>query len=535
MSKKVIIRADASPQIGTGHIMRCLALSHGFKENGWETIFVTYCESEEILKRIKDEGYKVHLLQKPDDRDGALLIIADEKPQWVVLDGYHFDTDYQKTIKNHGYKDLVIDDYAHLDRYYADIILNQNFGSEKLNYNTAPNTKMLIGTKYVLLRNEFMQYSDYKREWPDVAKKILLTMGGADPDNYTLKVVKALNLIDISLEVKIVVGVSNPHYESIRTEAGNSRHRMEILQNVHNMAQLMQWADVATSAGGTTLWELSFMGLPSLTCIVTDNQKDAVIALSEAKMHQTIKWIRNCSVQEISDSLKNLMNNRTIREKMSKDTRSLVDGKGVKRILGAMMNKGMRILFLGSKDTNGLSEWLETIGEEVYFTDRKVNSDFVRKYNPDIIISYNYRYILKKDIIDIPPKGVINLHISYLPWNKGAHPNVWSIIDNTQKGVTIHYMDEGIDSGDILLQKEVYIDEKKETLRSSYEKLHGEIQRLFKTNWFRISSGEINPVKQSQEGTLHYKREDQLFSQIIRDRGWDIVISEFKELMSQRV
>jgi methionyl-tRNA formyltransferase len=146
---------------------------------------------------------------------------------------------------------------------------------------------------------------------------------------------------------------------------------------------------------------------------------------------------------------------------------------------------------------------------------------------PEFIVSYNYRYILPKSIIDVVNGQAINLHISLLPYNKGSHPNVWSFLEDTPKGVTIHYIDEGIDTGDILIQREVYIDENRETLKSAYEILHHEIQMLFCENWQNVKNNSLIS-KLHQGGTIHFRREYQYFEPYIREKGWDTPIREFK-------
>lgn len=161
----------------------------------------------------------------------------------------------------------------------------------------------------------------------------------------------------------------------------------------------------------------------------------------------------------------------------------------------------MKILFLGGKLASDLADWLTSQGEEVIYREDKVTTDDVKKVSPDFIISYNYKYIISKEIIDCVRGRAVNLHISLLPWNRGSHPNVWSFLGDTPKGVTIHYINEGIDTGDVILQKEVFIDENKETLKSSYEILHREIQALFKENWNKIKNAEIVSQKQMGGGT----------------------------------
>ena len=149
----------------------------------------------------------------------------------------------------------------------------------------------------------------------------------------------------------------------------------------------------------------------------------------------------------------------------------------------------MKILFLSNNAiSDNLIYWLRNIAkEEVIVYDKPISIEFLKKIKPNFIISYNYRFIVKQEIINYIKNNIINLHISLLPWNKGADPNVWSLLEDTPKGVTIHIIDEGIDTGPILIQKEVYMDESIETLKSSYKKLHREIQELFKIKWNDIN------------------------------------------------
>ena len=152
----------------------------------------------------------------------------------------------------------------------------------------------------------------------------------------------------------------------------------------------------------------------------------------------------------------------------------------------------------------------------------------INQIYPEFIISYNYNHIIRKNILNLLPENhIINLHISLLPWNRGAHPNIWSFLDNTPKGVSIHLIDEGLDTGDILIQKELYIDEKTHTLQSSYDFLHAQIQDLFMENWNKIKNSEITPVAQTGKGTFHYKKDFDKISDLISEKGWNTNIEEF--------
>ena len=141
------------------------------------------------------------------------------------------------------------------------------------------------------------------------------------------------------------------------------------------------------------------------------------------------------------------------------------------------------ILFLGVESCS-ITNYFDKENIKYIFNSNIINSEYVINNNVDIIISYRYRHIIKKDIINLNII-IINLHISLLPWNRGSDPNLWSFLDNTKKGITIHYIDEGLDTGDIIYQKEFYFDYK-ETLVSTYIFLNDEIQKLFITNFDNI-------------------------------------------------
>lgn len=190
----------------------------------------------------------------------------------------------------------------------------------------------------------------------------------------------------------------------------------------------------------------------------------------------------------------------------------------------------MKILFLSNNEiSDNLINWLKnTAKEEIIVCNKPINIEFLKKIKPYFIISYNYRFIIKQGIINYMKSNIINLHISLLPWNRGAYPNVWSFLKNTPKGVTIHIIDEGIDTGPILVQKGVYIDENIETLKSSYEKLHKEIQELFKIKWNDIKNGKLKLTPQDSRGSMHCVKDFKKIEHLISDKGWDIPIKEFK-------
>ena len=349
MNTNLIIRADANTRIGTGHIMRCIALAQAWQDQGGGVTFLSNCESEALRQHIIDEGFRFISIEKPHpdpyDLEHTINTLRQLETRnsklktWLVLDGYHFTPDYQKAVRENGYKLLVIDDMAHLDHYHADILHNQNIHASSLHYSCDEDTVKLLGCEYVLLRREFLKYKDWKREIPDKAKKILVTMGGSDPDNVTLKVIRALNsLNDPDLEVKIIAGPANPNIDSLEKELHLSPFVSYLLHNVSNMPELMTWADLAVTSGGTTVWELAYMGSPCVVGCTTQIEEYLEMGLLKVGLFKTVGRFTEQSVVSLSPILNILLNDSNERRRMMVLGRKMVDGEGYKRILNLTRN-----------------------------------------------------------------------------------------------------------------------------------------------------------------------------------------------------
>ncbi len=331
--------------------MRCIALAQAWQDWGGNVTFLSHCESEALRQRILNEGFEFIAIKEPHPDPGDLTFVLNElsaishQPSaaspWLVLDGYHFTPDYQKTIRDCGYRLLVIDDMAHLDHYHVDILVNQNINAPDLNYSCDKNTIQLLGCDYVMLRREFLEYRNWKREIPEKARKILVTLGGGDPDNVTLKVIEALKLLnDPDLEVKVVVGPSNQHMSSLKKAFHLSPFTFHLLPNaVSSMPSLMAWADMAITAGGSTCWELAFTGVPFLSIILADNQEDISSGLDEAGVAVNFGWCRDLSSEKLRSYLVDLIDDQVARRKQSSMGRQLVDGMGAGRVIESILER----------------------------------------------------------------------------------------------------------------------------------------------------------------------------------------------------
>jgi spore coat polysaccharide biosynthesis predicted glycosyltransferase SpsG len=232
-----------------------------------------------------------------------------------------------------------VDDYGHADHYYADLILNQNSYAHKgLYLNRASYSRLLLGTDYALLRQEFLKWPSRDRKISAQARKILITLGGADPENVTAKVVDAVGQIKIAgLEVIVVTGSNNPNFAALQNSIANDTSDIRLMQNVTDMSELLAWADVAVSAGGTTCWELAYMGLPAVVVILAENQKDIAADLDRAGIVISLKRHTEVTVEHLVDAIFRLIEDRKLRQKMSRRGRELVDGKGSARVVQKLL------------------------------------------------------------------------------------------------------------------------------------------------------------------------------------------------------
>lgn len=182
-----------------------------------------------------------------------------------------------------------------------------------------------------------------------------------------------------------------------------------------------------------------------------------------------------------------------------------------------------KVLFLGPGDSP-LIDWLREQGHEVAQTADRLSASGIAQRRHTFLVSYGYRHILRKDVLDLFPGRAINLHIAFLPWNRGADPNLWSFVEDTPKGVTIHHIDEGVDTGDIIVQRRMEFDAGGETLATSYRKLHELLQALFREHWDDIRHGRCQSVRQTGGGSVHRVSDRERLSHLLTD-GWDTPVS----------
>lgn len=338
----ILIRTDASLQIGTGHLMRCLALAQECRKRGHTPLFVLAMDTP-LIERIKNEGMEVVRIDAErggaDDAEKTINIAHDHEVQWIITDGYAFDVMYGSALRSAGHPVLMIDDYAHLPAYECDLLLNQNIDATEMMYAGKADASLLLGTRYALLRKEFLQHTNRMRVIPKIATNILVSLGGSDPQNATALVLKALDFItETKLKVNLIVGGENPHTGELRETAAHSPHTITFLQNVTDMPSPMAEADLAISAAGSTSWELLSMGLPFITGILAENQVGIARELGNRNLAVNVGWYREITEASLGEKILALLRNPEARRKMSERGKKTVDGRGAERVVEAMLS-----------------------------------------------------------------------------------------------------------------------------------------------------------------------------------------------------
>lgn len=335
----LLIRADAGEKIGSGHFMRCLALAQAWQDAGGEVFHVGTALPPALAARLADERIISTVL---DAVPGSLTDATDTAAltrkcgaDWLVIDGYQFRANYQRAFAGSGARVLVNDDFGSIGEYVADAILDQNLGARENAYaRRGATTQLLLGPRFAMLRREFARWRDWSREIPAEGRRVLVTLGGSDPDNATLQVIEALRQVKVDgLEAVIVAGGGNPHREQLAGAVRAAGSGFRFLTDVNNLDELMAGADLAVAAGGSTSWERALLGLPGLVVVLAENQRGIAQALSAAECAIDLGWARDLSIGKLAASITAALRDGGWRARAAERSRRLVDGRGAERVV----------------------------------------------------------------------------------------------------------------------------------------------------------------------------------------------------------
>lgn len=333
----IAFRVDASSNIGIGHLMRCLALSEELIQRDYVCYFLTKIKNDELIDLMKNNSINYQKVNPTatlnEDLDFLINFSKGKDIDWVITDHYDLTTQYIQRIKQNNLKVLSIDDTA-LIHYYSDIVLNQNIGSDKLRFSAERHTKFLLGPKYAMIRNELLKKE--QRTERDTVKKLLIMLGGADKDNFTLKIIESLKSFSKNLEFSVVVGPLNPFYNNIKKYIEEESLNIKLIRSPENIANLYLDSDIAISAGGTTCYELAYFGIPNIIITIADNQVNIARGLDKQKVSIYLGKKEEVKAEQLKNKFNELVNNHSLQKNMGQNGKKMVDGNGKIRIVDFM-------------------------------------------------------------------------------------------------------------------------------------------------------------------------------------------------------
>jgi len=457
--KNLIIRADAGGVLGTGHIMRMIALAQAYMRRGGNVVIASAQCPSAVVDRVKELGIRHQLLDgcilgDAQDADLTLELCKELGARWMVLDGYHLDETYQKRVSGHGIKVLAIDDYGHCATWHCDAVLNQNLGSEnwQRGNSSQPDMQWLLGSSFALIREEFLVSIQRAKEKSFPAQRILVTMGGADVDNVTLTILKSLEHTNLdTLDIRVLAGGANAHQKELQQWAQKSRHQVEILTNVRDMPSMYEWTDAVISAGGSTCWEWLAYGLAGAVVTIAENQEPIVEELKKRELALTLGWPTDRAVtvwkrlldRWISSGLEGIA---------YQQKHTVIDGKGADRVASLLSDR--LIITIATAATGWLRNSVDKLKEKLEGLGHQVHVVFDAQEIPpsDILFLLSFWSLIPANILTNNTHNIV-IHGSDLPKGRGWSPVTWQIIDGENKiPMTLFEATEKVDAGDVYLK-----------------------------------------------------------------------------------
>lgn len=337
----LLIRADASVSIGTGHVMRCLALAQAWQDRGGKACLAASELPASLADRLDVEAVSRTMIGAPPGSfDDAVATIAQAHQTgagWVAIDGERFRGGFLKQVHDAGLRVLLVEDSVDHESVSVDLIVNPNLGVDSETYRArGSNTRVLAGPSYCLLRREFRAAARERSQ--SIGSRVLVSLGGSDPENLTPRIAAAL-IGSAGLQLTLVAGPGNPAGDQLRQlKAPNVR----VLHNAKDMAELMSNTDIAVIAAGGTLWELLAMGCAVLSYARNAVQKSVVQWLARDGVIVDMGDTSRFDPARLLPEVARLSASQLARARMIEAGRALVDGAGANRVVDAMLQSGVR-------------------------------------------------------------------------------------------------------------------------------------------------------------------------------------------------
>lgn len=330
--------------------MRCLTLALALQEVGHTVLFAMQELPGSAFELVRDTGAEVMpITGNPVSLDGLLTdddriqtenIANKTRAACVLIDHYGAAATYFAGIKARFTKIAVIDDMADRNLAAVDWLLNQNLGASRLPYRIREDCIRLLGPTYALLRPEFVLKRRGPIRYPSKSdRRILVTLGGGDTAELSVRVLQALDRCPLSLKIRCILGDCGSISSGIAGAVSASCQRIEILHGTSDMAGHMAWADISVNAGGSTCWELCCLGTPMIVLATSEDQELIGAELARAGCAEYLgEWRPERAAFKLVQKVRELLQAPERRIKMSTRGRQLVDGLGAERAAESLMS-----------------------------------------------------------------------------------------------------------------------------------------------------------------------------------------------------
>ncbi len=333
MQNRILIRCDAGTHIGMGHAMRCLALAEMLKSD-FQIHFVLQRTTIAVHELIQSYGYSFSEIDRTDDfsADANNFYAHIQATDIVVLDGYNFKTEYQIQVKQKA-KALVCIDDLHAWHHVADVVINHAEGVKESDYDCESYTKLLLGLKYVLLRQPFLN-GENQRERIDSVSKVFVSMGAADEHNLTLKFAQVLLQIDRLKEVHLMVSDINPHLPGLKdlSEKQSEKIRLHFNLKATELATLLRQCDVAICPASSISLECCAVGIGLLTGYTAENQKGILQGILNQNAAVSLGNMVELNMDNSKNSLKEILQRTDEFNIQLQQQHEWIDGKSPERL-----------------------------------------------------------------------------------------------------------------------------------------------------------------------------------------------------------
>jgi len=326
--KRIGFRVDSSEQLGLGHLMRCLALADSM--NRCDTFFWVNGFSS-ALKIMQDRRhcYTVPELDIQHEIDFVVSEITRNQIDVLVVDFLHYSEDYIERLKHSGVKLISFYEQKH-SCAYSDLVINCNafkdFGDHKCNTSDVN----CLGPSYVILRETIRKLEPVNVS--EEVKRVLISMGGSDPKGVTLKVARALKLLSNNMEIVVHMGPAFRYRAEFLDLFGRGYGSFVLKEDVPELAHLMVNSDIAVASGGNTMYELCYLGIPSIIIPQNEHQREFAIELDGKGVVRVLDLADNVQESTIKEAVEALCVSHELRTTMSEIARNTVDGSGIERI-----------------------------------------------------------------------------------------------------------------------------------------------------------------------------------------------------------